>query len=233
MTLCGWCRSQLEDGAGPRAKFCGQRCRQSAWRLRRRSGDLSPRARDDGPQLFAYADPPYPGLAARYYRHEPDFGGEVDHRALIVALSCCDGWALSTSEKALRVILPLCPPQARVCPWVKPIGASPLTYGPHGTWEPLIVVPGRYERPGVRNWLLAQPARRGGVLPGRKPIAFCAWLFQLLGMHPGDELIDVFPGTGIVARSWRQLGGVVGRSLDDVVAVRGDGPLVVPRGATA
>ena len=28
---------------------------------------------------FAYADPPYPGLSARYYRNEPTFAGEVDH----------------------------------------------------------------------------------------------------------------------------------------------------------
>jgi hypothetical protein len=40
---------------------------------------------------------------------------------------------------------------------------------------------------------------------GRKPVAFCAWLFDLLGMVPGDELVDLFPGTGIVARSWREL----------------------------
>jgi len=227
--LCGWCRSQLEDGAAPVVKYCGQRCRQSAWRLRQRSGDaaaagdVADDVLSDGPKRFAYADPPYPGLAARFYRHEPDFGGEVDHAALIVALGSFDGWALSTSSKALRQVLPLCPPRARVCAWVKPIGASPLTYGPHGCWEPVIVVPGRYQRPGVRDWLSAQPARHGGTLPGRKPIAFCAWVFHLLGMRPGDELVDLFPGTGIVARSWRVLGGVVGRSPNDVVPVRGDG----------
>lgn len=153
---------------------------------------------------FAYADPPYPGLAARYYRNEPTYGGEVDHAALIASLEASgyDGWALSTSARALRDVLPLCPEGARVCAWVKPIGASSRTRGLHNTWEPLIVVRGRKLQPGVRDWLCAQPARWGGSLPGRKPIAFCAWLFDCLGMLPGDTLDDLFPGTGVVGRAW-------------------------------
>jgi hypothetical protein len=47
-----------------------------------------------------------------------------------------------------------------------------------------------------------QPARAGGELPDRKPIAFCAFLFRQLGMLPGDELADLFPGTGVVGRAW-------------------------------
>lgn len=155
---------------------------------------------------MAYADPPYPGLAARYYAKETTFAGEVDHAELLRALADrYDGWALSTSAKTLRIVLPLCPPEARVCAWVKPIGASPRTFGVHNSWEPLIVVPGRQLRPGKRDWLAAQPARRGGTLMGRKPLAFCAWLFELLGLLPGDELIDLFPGTGVITRAWREL----------------------------
>lgn len=45
----------------------------------------------------------------------------------------------------------------------------------------------------------------GGDLPGRKPLAFCAWLFNCLGLEPGDELVDVFPGTGVVSRAWAEL----------------------------
>jgi hypothetical protein len=156
---------------------------------------------------FKYADPPYPGLSAKYYRDEPTFAGEVDHVALIESLvsSGCDGWALSTSSKALRDLLPLCPPEARVCAWVKPIGVPPATLGLHSTWEPLIVVGGRQRQPGVRDFLSAQQARGGGSLPGRKSIAFCAWLFNCLGMQPGDELDDLFPGTGVVGRAWASL----------------------------
>jgi hypothetical protein len=95
---------------------------------------------------------------------------------------------------------------------------SSRTYGLHNTWEPVIVCQGRRLRPGVRDWLSAQPARRGGTLPGRKPLAFCAWLFRILGMRPGDELIDLYPGTGIVSRSWRELSS---SSTSDVAGVLG------------
>jgi len=205
--LCAWCRSPLEVTARPAQVFCSQNCRQFAFRLRRRRATEATNAQ---PMRFCYADPPYPGLANRYYGDQPTYAGEVDHAELIASLEASGyhGWALSTSAKALRDVLPLCPPppESRVCPWVKPIGAAPLTYGPHNTWEPLIVVRGRKLRPGFRDWLSAAPARGGGTLPGRKPIAFCAFLFQQLGMLPGDELVDLFPGTGVVSRAWAELG---------------------------
>ena len=200
--LCAWCRVRpLSD---PRARFCGRKCRQSAFRVRRRCLELEVAGRS---MRFAYADPPYPGTAAKYYRDQPTYAGEVDHRELVARLtrSGYDGWALSTSARALRDVLPLCPPDARVCPWVKPIGVPRATRGLHNTWEPLIVVGGRRLQPGVRDWLSTHPARGGGTLPGRKPIAFCAFLFRALGMLPGDELADLYPGTGIVSRAWAEL----------------------------
>lgn len=205
---CAWC-----GVAGiRRGRFCSTRCRQTAWRLRRRSSLLDVATAslvDPRRGRFAYADPPYPGTAAKYYGQEPTYAGEVDHRELIASLGAGGfmGWALSTSPKALRDVLPLCPAGVRVCAWVKPIGVSSRTWGMHTTWEALIVAGGRPLRPGVRDWLRAQPARGGGSLMGRKPIVFCAWLFDLLGMLPGDELVDLFPGTGIVARGWRELAG--------------------------
>lgn len=198
---CGWCRSPLERTRAD-AVFCGVKCRQAAYRLRRR------RATDERashPLRLAYADPPYPGLAKRYYGREPTYAGEVDHAALIASLKYSyDGWALSTSSKALRDVLQLCPPEAHVCPWVKPIGVSSRTRGLHSTWEPLIVVPAREIEPGVRDWLRAMPARGGGSLMGRKPGEFCAFLFRALGALPGDTLDDLFPGTGIVGRAWSE-----------------------------
>ena len=205
---CAWCRSELGATAAANARFCSQLCRQTAFRLRRRA--LVATA-SDRPMRLAYADPPYPGLSSKYYRHEDTFAGEVDHAALLSRLEerrrgeQLDGWALSTSARALRDILPLCPPEARVCAWVKPHSPSPQTYGIHNCWEPVIVVGGRRERPRKRDWLSALPARNGGELPGRKPIAFCAWLFGLLGMRPGDELDDLFPGSGVVGRCWIEL----------------------------
>lgn len=204
---CGWCR-QVMTTTNPRAKFCERRCRQAAFRLRKRH---APAGATLEPRTFIYADPPYPGTARKYYRDEPTFAGEVDFRVLIQSLrsahesGACIGWALSTSARSLRHMLPLCPPEARVCAWVKPIGVSRRTYGLHNQWEPLIVVGGRRRQPGKRDWLRAMPARSGGTLPGRKPIAFCAWLFEVLGMVAGDVLIDLFPGTGIVSRAWAEL----------------------------
>jgi hypothetical protein len=202
---CSWCRELLSTTRP--ARFCSRRCRQAAFRLRRRrTTELAQAA----PGRFAYADPPYPGRAHRYYSDQPTFAGEVDHAALIASLAAANytGWALSTAVDALRDLLPLCPREARVCAWVKPIAASPLTHGLHNTWEPLIVVGGRRLRPGKRDWLCAQPARFGGDLPGRKPIAFCAFLFDALGMLPGDELVDLFPGTGIVSKAWGEASSV-------------------------
>ena len=213
---CAWCRSVMTAttvAVRSGRRFCGQKCRQAAFRLRQRRAAAGA---TDAPGRFIYADPPYPGTSSKYYRDEPSFAGEVDFPALIASLTtsrdsgACLGWALSTSARSLRELLPLCPPEARVCPWVKPINPSPRTFGLHNTWEPLIVVVGRPRQPGKRDWLRAMPARGEGTLPGRKPIAFCAWLFELLGMLPGDTLLDLFPGTGIVSRAWAELSSGAG-----------------------
>lgn len=211
MKACAWCEGEIPKDARRDSVFCRKRCRQAAFRLRGRAGELEARqARGARPLRMAYADPPYPGLAKRYYGSEASFAGEVNHVELLERLSAYDGWALSTGEFALRELLPLCPHGARTCPWVKPVAPNPRTFGLHGTWEPLIVVPGRRLRPGKRDWLFAAPARLGGSkLAGRKPLAFVAWLFEVLGLLPGDELEDLYPGSGVVSAAWRELGGRV------------------------
>lgn len=221
---CAWCASSSVDGR--RARYCSRRCRQAAFRLRRR-GDPAATVGAPPGLVFCYADPPYPGLAQKRYGREPDFAGEVDHVSLVASLvdGGYAGWALSTSAKALRDVLPLCPPTVRICPWVKPIGVPASGYGPHNRWEAVLVVGGRRRQPAVRDWLRAQPARGWGTLMGRKPVAFCAWLFDLLGMVPGDQLVDLFPGSGAVTRAWRELSsrarddGVASRSADDAGAL--------------
>jgi hypothetical protein len=200
---CSWCGGPLKAARYPGDRiFCCRACRQAAWRVRVR---FRIDEANDRPMRFAYLDPPFPGKAF-LYKDQASYAGEVDHAKLIASLSAYDGWALSTGAYALRDVLPLCPATARVCAWVKPIGVSGATFGLHNAWEPLVVVPGRALQPGKRDWLAAQPARRGGSdLIGRKPEAFCVWMFACLGMLPGDSLEDLFPGSGIVGRAWAEL----------------------------
>lgn len=199
---CGWCETLLLP---EQERWCSKRCRQTAWRARRLSVAEDLR---DTPKRIAVADPPFPGLAKRYYGKEPTYAGEVDHRKLVASLEYSyDGWALCTSAKALREVLILCPPDARVCAWVKPGGVSSKTRGLHNRWEPVIVRPARLRRPGKVDWI-ETPVARGGDedLMGRKPPIWCAWLFDVLGASPAvDTLDDIFPGTGVVTRVWRQL----------------------------
>lgn len=218
---CDWCHGPIPATARIDSRTCSRKCRQAAFRLRKRLGQPTPdratdpllqgrrvarhRRQTTGPLHLAYADPPYPGRA-RMYADQDSYAGEVDHEDLVARLEqeYPDGWALSTAADCLSWILPLCPPDAHVCPWVKPIGVPTATYGLHTTWEALIVVRGRQVQPGKRDFLIAQPARHGGTLVGRKPLAFAAFLFQALGMEPGDTLDDLFPGTGIIARAWAE-----------------------------
>lgn len=200
---CAWCGEPIPAKRRSDSVFCGRKCRQSGNRLRRRRATD---ARFALPMRFAYADPPYPRRAWKY-KGQPTYAGEVDHAALIARLVAGwpDGWALSTSMDALREVLPLCPRGVHVCPWVKPNGVPRTDRGLSNRWEALLVVGGRQEPPGVRDWLSAKPARGGGDLVGRKPLAFCAFLFDALGMVPGDELDDLFPGSRIVSRAWAEL----------------------------
>lgn len=203
--VCAWCRGHLVN-ARRDSVYCTKKCRQTAWRFRQRVGSAES---DASPKRLAYADPPYPGMARAIYGKESSYAGEVDHAELVASLiDRYDGWALSTGAYALRDILPLCPAGVRVCAWVKPIGVSSKTYGLHNTWEPIIISPARHLRPGKRDWLRAMPARGGGTLMGRKPIAFAAFLFQALGAVPGDTLDDLFPGTGLIGRAWGEFARV-------------------------
>lgn len=154
----------------------------------------------------AYADPPYIGQAHKYKDH-PDYAGEVDHQALVARLvgEYPDGWALSLSSPTLRIILPYCPDNARVMAWVKPFAIFKPNVNPAYAWEPVIVCGGRAKRsrqePTVRDWVSCNITLRRG-LTGVKPDGFCFWLFEVLGLQPGDEFHDLFPGTGAVGRAY-------------------------------
>lgn len=155
---------------------------------------------------FAYADPPYPGQARKHYGPA---AREVNLPLLIAHLAEFDGWALSTSTPALRDVLPLCPDDARVGAWVKPFAIYKPGVNPGYCWEPVIFRPLPRKRTRdevtVRDFVSANVTLRRGV-SGAKPEAFCHWLFELAGLTPDDEFVDLFPGSEAVTRaldSWR------------------------------
>jgi hypothetical protein len=138
--ICLWCCGDIPARARRDALCCSTRCRQARHRFTRAVGQASCSA--GAPLRLAYADPPYPGMAARYYSSHPDFAGEVDHRELIRRLSTYDGWALSTSAEALPMVLGLCPAGVRVAAWHR--GERPTRSArPQNAWEPVIYSGGR------------------------------------------------------------------------------------------
>lgn len=153
---------------------------------------------------FAYADPPYVGKARKHYGRDAH---EVNHPILIGTLvdQYPDGWALSCSSPSLRQLLPLCPPDVRVLAWVKPFVPYKKGVGVAHGWEPVILRGGRprtREEGTVNDWVRIPASMQTGLI-GAKPATFCYWLFQVLNAQVGDELDDLFPGTGIVGRAWK------------------------------
>jgi len=171
---------------------------------------------------FAYADPPYLGRAEYYLAHHADamiWDDPETHRALIVRLQAeyPDGWAMSLSERSLRVILPMCPPEARTAAWISErsrYAGRAMPVRRH--FEPVIFCGGREGPNRAADFIFTKqepmPAgqpryamdksaiRSGNVFVGRKPAAFCQWVLDILGYQPGDELDDLFPGTGAMSR---------------------------------
>ena len=235
--ICEWCpkpipaRSPTGRRTRADATTCGVICRKRRHRFQRavaRGVPLRVTARRDaerltaGPGRFAYADPPYPGLADYYPEAE-----EVDHAALIAFLEAeyADGWALSTSARALREVLALCPAQTRVCAWRRRVRFT-ASRRALSAWEPLLVVRGRElatDRPQelvddvqTPDVILDEDALdyRGRydsahrAMVGMKPPQFAVWMFGQLGARHGDTLDDLYPGSGSIGRAWTLYGAL-------------------------
>ena len=178
----------------------------------------------------AYADPPYPGQSAKHYSNHPDYAGEVDHAALAAQLAGFDGYIFHTSSTALPSVLGLFP-GARTLAWVKPFCAFKRNVPVAYAWEPCLVVPARKPVVGgtahpLRDFL-AEPITMRRGLAGAKPERVCWWLFECAGLLPGDELVDLFPGSGAVMRAWRSWPAAVCAAR----AGLGRGPNVVEQSA--
>ena len=77
---CAWCTGPIPGRAGTRSAAAFATVRPG-------TGSCARPGRPDPSRVAArYADPPYPGKAWLYRGH-PDYGGEVDHAALIGRLS--------------------------------------------------------------------------------------------------------------------------------------------------
>jgi hypothetical protein len=206
---CRWCLNLVPETARADALFCGKRCRQASHRAGVRRAELEA---TDRPLRLAYADPPYLGLARRYYGREASFAGEVDHSELVSRLATYDGWALSCSSRsvpAIGALLVAADVEARLAVWTR--RPAPHAHARLITaWEGVFYSPARRVLPGrvrqVVDVLTGVEGRPRPTLPGSvigmKPPAFCVWLFGLLGAMPGDRLDDLFPGSGIVGRTW-------------------------------
>jgi len=158
---------------------------------------------------IGYADPPYPGCA-HLYKDQPDYGGEVDHAALIRRLEDeCDGWVLHTAAtpRAMALLAPLVEKieGARWMSWVKGFAAFKRNVSVAYAWEPVIVraarKPAVSKRLVMRDWIQESITLKRG-LTGAKPEAVCHWAFEMVGARPEDDLVDLFPGTGAVTRAW-------------------------------
>jgi hypothetical protein len=154
---------------------------------------------------FIYADPPYVGCSKLYPEH-PDsarWDDPTEHVALMSHMDDnFDGWALSCSVPSLPELSIAMPAGARIAAWVKPFAAYKRNVRVAYTWEPVIwkrTAARREDDPVGRDHLSCQITMQKG-LTGAKPEAFCRWLQVLWGWQPGDEIIDVFPGTGVMGR---------------------------------
>lgn len=155
---------------------------------------------------FAYADPPYLGCGKSHYgavhADAADCDTEAWHRALVERLcdEYPDGWALSLHTPSLKTMLNLCPDDARVAAWVKPFCSFKPGVGVAYAWEPVIFMGGRKrtrQQDTVRDWVSANITLRKG-LTGAKPPEFTRWLLEILNAQPGDQIDDLFPGSGAV-----------------------------------
>jgi hypothetical protein len=174
---------------------------------------------------LAYADPPYFGCGHLYTDTEESLTREYDDleawNRLAEQLAAFDGWAVSMTSGNLHDILPLFP-SARIAAWVKPFAAFKRNVRIAYTWEPVLFSPSRDSSKlgaAVGRDHLAEPISLRKGLTGAKPEKFCAWVLDLMGFVAGDEVVDLFPGTGVMDRVAKARSGTA--ALDEIALWEG------------
>lgn len=168
---------------------------------------------------LVFADPPYVGCC-KLYGH--DHGGSTEHpwdgrcwddiaahRDLIHWLNeTADGWAYSLTSQSLRHVLPATDTiPYRVGSWTKPFAAFKKNVRIAYTWEPVLFSPARdrsADGAPVGRDHLAEPITLRRGFTGAKPDRFNQWILTLLGHVDGDEVVDLFPGSGGMAETLAQ-----------------------------
>lgn len=201
------CAPSVADAGAPSVASAVD-CRKAHHRFEVQTRGVVAMVPAETPRRIGIADPPYPGKAWLYKDH-PDYGGEVDHDELLRRLVSFDGWALATSGEAAGDLLCLArsmDPRVRLAPWVRGARTTRGTV-PTAAWEAVLFVPARAGlvvgaqvpdafvfHPQART---SDPAR----VIGAKPAAWTAWVLGLVQAAPGDDVVDLFPGSGGVARA--------------------------------
>lgn len=188
----------------------------------------------DHPALLAIADPPYLGRAALWYggkgrskqgsvgracgrgaldaEYNPDaaiYDDPQTHRDLMSQMdSTYDGWALAASGKTVGWLLPWAYQRgARMAVW-HVTNAIPDGCRVRNTWEAVLYrIPDGRRAVGTGHRvpdLLSAPHPVSGFV-GAKPDTWTRWVLDLLGFQPGDEVHDLFPGSGAVTRAMEVL----------------------------
>lgn len=160
---------------------------------------------------FAYADPPYLGWASKYSGMHSEaliWNDPQSHIDLINKLcdEYPDGWAVSLSVPSLSVYLPACPSDIRIAAWTKTFHQIRVNVPIQYAWEPVIWRGGRKDtpvKPMIRDWHSGMTAMKKNFY-GAKPLDFNMWILDLFQYKIGDELIDLFPGSGSMAEAIAQ-----------------------------
>jgi hypothetical protein len=174
------------------------------------------------------ADPPYLGRAVRWYGaggigytagqgqadNHPEahiWDNPETHKQLARdLLENYDGFAIAMSVHSLSTYLDVIETEdrngIRVCVWHKN-SALPSANRVQNNWEPVIVkIPQnrRAHKSGLstKDVFTCAPLRSGFV--GSKPPEWTRWVLDLLGYKDGDEVIDLFEGSGAVSRAINQ-----------------------------